>query len=690
MDEEEEELRSLFEIESRERLNRLQQGLVKLEEQPDQIAATVDGLFREAHSLKGAARMMGLDPLETVTHRLEDLLGHLKRGRLQVTAEVVDKLFLGTEAASRLCQEAIERASRSTVNLAEVLTALDGGVPVVPAAVITTPKVVKAEAPAPSGGVAVEPTLQLDTLRVQASSLDALMTMTGELRASHLQSARRIDDAEKLIALWEEAARAARRGLPTTDLMERLGASLGTLRGAVYADHARLEGVTRELEDGVRHIRLVPLDALFQLCPALVRNLSRSLGRHARLEMEGGHQPADKRIVQELKDPLLHLIRNAVHHGSVAGRELLITLRARTQGDRFLLEVADNGRGLDRPAIARRAAELDLDPDLGDQAIFEPGFSTATVVDAISGRGVGLDVVRTALESLRGSVTVESEPGHGTLFRLEIPRTLSTTVIVLVRVGASLFGLPADWVDKTLSMGRSELETVGGKMSVQLAGSLARVVFLADLLGMPVVAEGENLVAVSLRGEAMVLLVEQVLGVEEVVPRPLGSWHALCPHLQGAALLGNGEVVLLLDPALLGRRSSTVGHALPELAAPPRVRRILLVEDSLTTRAQEKRILEGAGYEVTAAVDGADGWQKLALAVYDAVVSDIEMPNMDGLTLTARIRENARYKDLPVILVTSLASEEDRQRGFEVGADAYLPKPGLDPSELLEALKRLM
>lgn len=681
---EEEELRGLFEIETRERLARMQQGLLRLEEQPQHAPSIVDGLFREAHSLKGAARLLSLDALESVTHRLEDLLGHLKRGRLTVTAEVVDKLFAGMEAAAQLCQEAIERSPGSRVDLAAVLLALDDDSEQKPPTV-TTPAV-RAE-PLPSGAVATEPTLQLETLRVQAASLDELMTMIGELRATYLENARRIDDADLLLGLWEEASRAARRGEPAGTVLERLGSQLVTLRGSVYSDHARLEGVTRELDEKVRQIRLVPLETLFGLCPPLVRNLSRTLGKSVRLEMEGGHQLADKRIVQELKDPLLHLLRNSVHHGAVPGREMVLEVRAGAQGDRFWLEVTDDGRGLDRTAILRRLHEMGLEEDVGDQAIFLPGFSTARKVDEVSGRGVGLDVVKTAVEAMRGTVRVDSEPGRGCRFWLEIPRALSTTAIVLVRVGASLFGIDSEAVQSTLSLHRDQLETVGGKLSLRLEKELVSVAALGDLLGL-VTSLQEVLLGVQLRHEPQVLLVDQVVGVDEVVPRPAGSWQARAPHLAGVALLGNGEVVLLIDPVQLLRHPvGPVPRGLPEPVA--RVRRILLVEDSLTTRAQEKRILEGAGYEVTIAVDGLDGWQKLATGRFDAVVSDIEMPNLDGLSLTRRIRENPRYRELPVVLVSSLSSEEDRRRGFEVGADAYLPKPGLDASELLQALERL-
>lgn len=683
--EEEEELRELFEIETRERLARMQHGLLRLEEQPEQAPSIIDGLFREAHSLKGAARLLSLDALESVTHRLEDLLGHLKRGRLTVTVAMVDKLFAGMEAAAQLCQEAVEQSESSRVDLAAVLRALENGDTETPAPLVTAPAV-RTE-PLPSGAVAAEPRLQLDTLRVHAASLDDLMTMIGELRATYLENSRRIDDADLLLGLWEEASRATRRGESAASALERLGSQLSALRGSVYSDHARLEGVTRELDEKVRQIRLVPLETLFSLCPPLVRNLSRTLGKSVRLEMEGGHQLADKRIVQELKDPLLHLLRNSVHHGAAPDREMALTVRAGAQGDRFWLEVSDDGRGLDRTAILRRVHEMGLEEEVGEQAIFLPGFSTARKVDEVSGRGVGLDVVKTAVEAMRGTVRVDSEPGRGCRFLLEIPRALSTTAVVLVRVGEALFGLDGESVQSTLTVPRDRLETVGGKLCLRLENEVVQVAGLGDLLGMMTPLQ-EVLLGVRLRHEPQVLLVDQVLGVEEVVPRPPGSWQARAPHLTGAALLGNGQVVLLLDPAQLLRHP--VGPAprgRPEPVA--RQRRILLVEDSLTTRAQEKRILEGAGYEVTLAVDGMEGWQKLATGRFDAVVSDIEMPNLDGLSLTRKIRENPRYRDLPVVLVSSLSSEEDRRRGFEVGADAYLPKPGLDASELLQALERL-
>ena len=386
-------------------------------------------------------------------------------------------------------------------------------------------------------------------------------------------------------------------------------------------------------------------------------------------------------------------------------RGATLQLRGWQTATHVVIELEDDGRGLDVAAIAASATRKGLvtpdeiavmAPRQIEELIFAPGFSTAAQLTDVSGRGVGLDVVRDNIQRLRGTVEVISQPGQGCTFRLTVPLTLATTRVLLVRAADQTFALPIESIASVLLLKRDDCYPLRSRASFSHGGEPIPTAHLSALLGLPEEkAEPTQWPCVVLRarGESLGLRVDAVIEEQEIILKPLHATLENLRHIAGATILGTGAVCLLLAPEELIRIANRQSWHPRETSAPQlpaRPKTLLLAEDSIVTRTQEKRILEGAGYIVTTAVDGLDAWQKLRNAEFDAVISDIEMPNLDGIELSHRIRQQAKYEELPIILVTSLASEADRKRGLEAGANAYITKGNFDQKQLLETLRLLI
>jgi len=420
--------------------------------------------------------------------------------------------------------------------------------------------------------------------------------------------------------------------------------------------------------------------------------------------------------LEELREPLIHLVRNSIDHGIEPPEERgrkgkpacgKLSISARQEGTKILVMVKDDGKGLDPRVIAETAVKKGLasaeeiqrwpDDEVLD-LIFQPGFSTAAGLTEISGRGIGLDAVVERIEKLKGSIATESKPGEGVTFTLSLPLTLTTTHALLFQSGGDIFCLPTDALEKTLLLSPDDITHIEGKDTVVIDGTPLAFAWLAEVLNLPKIDAGKNgtLAALLLRGAKgrVVFGVEALLGEEEVVVKALGKFFGHLPQVTGGTILGKGEIALILNPNDLLRSVShqtKASPALPVRAIAPRPsakKRVLVVEDTLTTRTLEKNILEAAGFDVTTAVDGEDALIKLYEKTFDIVVSDVQMPRLDGFALTERIKKDQRFKDLPVILVTALQTDADKKRGIEVGADAYLTKAVFDQKRFLEIVHR--
>ncbi len=776
------ELHRLFKAESEEHLARLDDGLLRLEKTPaDQ--PLLEEVFRESHSLKGAARMLGLAGIETAAHGLETILNAARKGEVPLTPETIEHMNAALVDLRRHVQEAlVSEPAATSLQASEVPSSVcphpsfpphtiphglqpivdrsplelagEGAIALSPTCggelergsllpVQEEPEKGPAPLPARPAPAASEP-FRIETVRVETRKLDDLLTQVGELSVIQGRAQHRLALMEELLEQWTALERGRGKlsaGPPARHGAEgeaplRFGGLLKQARDAFFDDSARLESTVNLLEDQVRSVRLLPLSTVFSLFPRMARDLAREQGKEAELALEGGDISVDKRILEEMKDPLMHLIRNAIDHGiePPAERERLgkprggmVRLSALRDNASVLLEVQDDGRGLDLATIRQEASKRGLhdeatlaamSPTQLQELVFMPGFSTCAYVTELSGRGVGLDVVRVNVERMKGGIRLESSTGQGLTVQLRLPLSLSTSRILLASVGGRLYGLPVEFVLTSRRVREQDVFTLEGRPAVLLDGKPVITARLADLLTFPHpsppprYAQGRELqlppplagegwgggmlacIVLQVGDERLGLLTDDLVAEEEVVPKPLGAPLKRVRNVSALAMLGSGEICAVLNPADLLRSAHKAGA--PQRSEEHEIRHeaakaaVLLVEDSVLIRAMEKRILADGGYEVVTAVDGVDALNVLGSRPFAAVVSDIMMPNMDGLALTARIRAEPRYKDLPVILVTTLASDEDKRRGLDAGANAYIPKPSFDQRVLLDTLKRLI
>ena len=505
-----------------------------------------------------------------------------------------------------------------------------------------------------------------------------------------------------------------------------MGALISKFQKSIDSDSSRLDVVTSALESGVKKLRLLPLATIFNLFPRMVRDLAKTQSKEINFTIEGGDLLLDKRLLEEIKDPLMHLLRNAIDHGIETPAERQqsgkaaaanLTIQVRQTGSQTTIEILDDGRGLDIQRIKATAIDrgLHTSAELAQMSIeriqsliFASGFSTRKRVTELSGRGVGLDIVRTNVERIKGSVEVESSPHKGCTFRLSLDRAIGSSQVMMVDIRDQTYAIPVEFVERMLLVDKAEIFALGGIATTQINGQTITVAWLADLLDLPAVAPnfpGEvtrtstaiACLLLKFGRQQLALLVDRINDRQLVT---IESPHPLLknvPHLAGSTILGTGKVCLVLNPIdLFATATGSNPLALPVVDAipagtaadlPPA---ILLVEDSLVIRTQMTRILQGAGYRVTAANDGIAGWETLQAGQFDLVVSDVEMPRWGGLRLTTEIRNHADYKHLPVVLVTTLSQSADRDRGFQAGADAYLTKGDFDQQLLLETLTRLI
>ncbi|MEC4869138.1 MAG: hybrid sensor histidine kinase/response regulator, partial [Jaaginema sp. PMC 1078.18] len=573
-------------------------------------------------------------------------------------------------------------------------------------------------ATATNGKTAPSAPYRIETLRVETRHLDDLMTQTGELTVTKTRIAHVSEEVGELALLWEEWQTQMQRN-PNIDFehphLQRFQTLLQRLQTATQENASRLDAIASHLEDRVRTLRLLPLSTIFNLFPRLVRDLAKQENKQVQLLLEGSETTADKRILEEIKDPLMHLLRNAIDHGiespperQALGKPEVATLRlsSRQTPNNVIIEVSDDGRGLDpekikQTALKRHLYEAEELAAMTDSQIygliFTPGFSTASTITAVSGRGVGLDVVRNNVERLKGTVQVHSTPGQGTTFRLQMGTTLATANVLLVEVQKVTYAIPIEFVQTTFFISPEDIFTIEGRETIAMNGQAISIARLADILKLaapPVVASPSYIpcILLQLGEERLGVCVDDLLDTQDVVLKPQSKLIQRARNIAGATILGTGEVCMILNPLDLiksvqqSHRSKTKTHA---VSTPHQKLKILLVEDSIAIRTQEKRILESAGYDVVTAVDGLDGYNKLSAGVFDAVVSDIQMPNLDGLSLAARIRQHPEYNELPIILVTSLASDEDKKRGAQAGANAYITKDAFNQEILVETLQRL-
>lgn len=698
--------------ECNDRLEALTARLIELEQRPDD-AELVHAIFRDLHTLKGSSGFVGLDRMKRLSHAAEDLMGLVRDGERRVDRGVIDGLLRTLDVLQAIVGRAADRA-RIDVDIEPAMRALRSG----PGAPSESPRAATAEAP----------TARVQqTLRIDFQKLDHLMNLVGELVLSKGRVQIALEELGALGRSLEDQRRLAHRNRASRQApsrrggvrMEDLATELGRLERAfsssredlATAQH-QLEFVAGQLRDQVMKLRMLPIGRSWSKYHRTVRQIASELGKRVRLELVGEDTELDKVLVEQLDDPLMHILRNAIDHGleppaerTAAGKdpEGVVRLRASHRGGQVVLRIEDDGRGIDPVRIRERAVErglIEADADLDSSQlvdlIFHAGFSTAEAVSDLSGRGVGMDVVRTAVTRLKGTVQVETTLGGGTAFELRLPLTLAIVQVLLMRVGGQQYAVPLDLVRRTLAPEAAALRAVGEATTILDRDHEVPVLDLRRVLGLSAAASGETqarpIVMTEVGSQMMGLSCDELLGRREIVVKSLGTLLKRVPGVAGATLLGD-RVVLILDvPAVIGMSAiePAVSTARRDEADAPISRgRVLVVEDTEVIRETIRRTLDAAGYEVVVAVDGREGLQRAREGEFDLVCTDVVMPGMDGYELTRALRALPAYRDIPIVMVTSRGDRVDRIRGFDAGVDAYLTKPA-DADDLLRVVARVL
>jgi two-component system chemotaxis sensor kinase CheA len=650
-------------------------------------AEVVTRLFRGAHSLKGAAASIGASGIELVCQQLEDELAKIRDGALELDA-----------TRSRMLASAAAELRDAGRKLAG--DAAPAAAPPSPPPAPSTPS-----ASGMPRSVSTRVHVNDNTLRVQADTIDTLLEQSGELLASHHRISdlvREVDEAGTKIQQLHMAPAGSGRERHRDEL-RGLHGSLERIATAMQAERTQLQRAAAELDEGIRSIRLLPFAEACAGLERVAHDVAQATGKRVRLEIGGAEVGIDRVIADRLRDPLVQLIRNAVDHGiespeerARCGKAPEGTVRVSALPKLRSLEVriSDDGCGLNRERLRERVRErgINLSEEELPQAIFLPGVSTAASVTHLSGRGVGLDVVRAEVEAMSGNVEVQSTP-NGTAFVLNLPLTITTYRVMLVGIGTHTFGLNLTSIDRVMRIDPGTIASVEGRQVLLLDHGVIPLVPLYAAIGAEPSSEPPQIALILRRGaQAVALAVDRLIDEREIYLRTLGPRLRGLPLVSGAAIATDGSIALILRTSevverALEMRSARV--ATPANDETPVAKRVLLVDDSITTRTLERSILEAAGYAVLTAADGAAAWALLGEQTVDLVVTDVDMPHMNGFELVEAVRASTTLRELPVILVTARDNESDRQRGLEIGADAYIVKSTFRQEELLDAIGAL-
>ncbi|ASM38990.1 MAG: response regulator [Campylobacter sputorum] len=752
-----------FLVEAFELVEQIDHDLVELEANPEDLEL-LNRIFRVAHTVKGSSSFLNFDILTRLTHHMEDVLNKARRGELKITPDVMDVVLESVDDMKNLLGSIRDNGNDTAIGLdiTDVCSRLDqisggdGSAPVSPKKEEEKPKEeekveepakeepeeevdvnslseseVEAEierllkvrkeedkarraqkkdnpAPAPkpkpapkpenkdsdSKAVAASSSTQMEqTIRVEVKRLDNLMSLIGEL----------VLGKNRLIKVYE-------------DVSERYDGEqfLEELNQVVAA----LSIVTTDIQLAVMKTRMLPIAKVFNKFPRMVRDLSRDLNKQIDLEISGEETELDKSIVEVIGDPLVHIIRNSCDHGIespearlAAGKpeKGVIQLKAYSEGNNIVVEIADDGKGMDPDVLKAKCMEKGLITEREADAmsnkeafglIFKPGFSTAAQVTNVSGRGVGMDVVKTNIEKLNGIIDIDSEFGRGTVLKLKIPLTLAIIQSLLVGSQEETYALPLASVLETVRVPLDDIYTIEGKNVLRLRDEVISLVRLSDLFNVKKVFDGGEqtyVVVIGVVESKIGIIVDNLIGQEEVVIKSLGNYLQNIKGIAGATIRGDGKVTLIVDVGTIMDMAKDIkidikadieSSSEASKKEKPSDYVVLVVDDSKMDRNIMKKSLEPIGVSIIEAANGVDALNiiKTSEKVIDAVLIDIEMPRMDGYTLAGEIRKYSKYKFLPLIAVTSRTSKTDRLRGVEVGMTEYITKPY--SSEYLENVVR--
>ncbi|NWJ95242.1 MAG: response regulator [Chloroflexi bacterium] len=782
-------MQASFRLEMSERLLSLSQQLATLEdvgavesnwsenEAEEKRSAAITAILRELHNLKGASRAVNLPQIEELCHASESLLALFNSQTRPDQATNLDKILdfmyqsiaWGDQLLNRLnlghTLEGIPELERFIRKLQgeeeedeepdpSVLEEAAANQEIIPATLEHTAPTKPSRGSFHKSSANFIPLSGENSIRISGAKLDELLAASTELLVARLRMRQHREEIANLLAegqswmrLWRTvrgshtrlvqraSTKGSRRDNDLTSLLhfvelnqqhlKQLEASLTNLHAHFTRDVSYLSFVTDQLQFETRRLRLIPLAVVMEELERVVRQLSRDLGKQVELVVHGAELEVDKKLLDELKAPLLHLLRNALDHGVESPSQRLhngkpavgtISISFRQTGRSIELEMRDDGAGIDVEhlkalAVARGlispAAAAELDQRGAIDFIFHSGFSTREEVSGVSGRGIGLDSVREVATRLGGTIAVDTWPGSGTSFRFSVPNVLVTAEGIVIKSAEQTFVLPVDDVARSFRLSELNVQTIGSRQYLiynekqVLLTSLAQVLQLPTLPAALAKGSDQYVVVLQSRGQYGAFTVDSLLKNQEVVVKSFSKPLVRVRRASGATIMADGQVALILNPDELIRSASNQSQPSSAVAAmvgtqgsasanQKNQQRILVVDDSITTRTLEKNILEAAGFYVQTARNGVEAMNHLRAEGFDLVVADLEMPEMDGFQLTRSIKLDQRLADMPVIIVTSLDSAEDKARGMEAGADAYVVKSRFDQQGLLTTIRQLV
>lgn len=678
---------------------------------PADLGEVVDRLFREAHNFKGAARLVGATEIEDACHSLEETLSAIRSDPKSLTGDIRDLLLRKIRDLTKLHQESSSEPATSGREA--------------PRNVLDVTESAPREHPAQarfSGSVRV-PAQRLDSLLLQSEELVSVKLTLG----AQIDSLRKLKSALAAELHFIDSLRQQLRGesMRQTTLSEQLSRHRDALVRFDH-DYERILGKTQETQrnlersvdlllEETRDVLMLPFSTVVDGFGFLVQELTEAQQKSANLLVEGGEIEIAKGVLEQLRDPLVHLIRNSVDHGVEskeervsAGKTESATIKINasyTEGGRVAIQVSDDGRGIDPAILAARSRALGLTPSDSQpdeiellNVIFHPGFSTREKTTNVSGRGLGLAIARENVERMGGTIHVENVPGQGARFTLVVPSSLLRIRGVVLRLQDRHFVVPSAYVEKVTRLRTEDLSAVRGRQTTNLNGEAVVVAELGAVLaltrGTPMRGKIQQAIIINSNRRRVAFLADEIHHEQDIVVKPLGKRPRNVRMFTGATLLGTGEMALVLNgtyllDSLFDPAAKQAELPLPSQSA-KRKSTILLVEDSITSRTLLRSILQSAGYGVKVAVDGVEALATLKLEKVDLVVSDVQMPRMDGFELTRQMRQSPTFKDLPVILITSLGSREDKERGVDAGANAYIVKGTLEQGSFLQTIRRFI
>lgn len=720
----------LFKAEAETHCAALNDGLVAIESNPEDLSR-IEPMMRAAHSIKGAARIIGLDIAVGLAHAMEDCFVAVQKGQQQLTSGRVDQLLQGVDCLARiaaLTEDAVADWSAANTRAVETLIndlraaapadaprAAEGPPPApTPPAVPPDTTAAAEVAPSPAAAAPSEPpaeAVEEATLRVNARNLNRMMQLASEsmISARHFQAVHR--GLMQLRSGMDWIDFQTRHPATATEFQQRLA----ELEQVAW----RSERLSSALYHEVLGSRMRPFADGVTAFPRMVRDLARGLGKKAALKIEGADVAVDRDILRKLEAPLNHILRNSVDHGieslderRAAGKPERgsILLTARHQAGMLTVQVRDDGKGIDAEAIRRKVIERKLADEslaagLTDAELMEflflPGFSTAKHVTEVSGRGVGLDVVRSIVQEVAGTIRVDSQAGRSTTFTFRLPVTLSVIRAALAMVNGEPYAFPLTRLVRVARVPADRIKPVEGRQQFVLDGESVGLVSAVELFALgsaPPLEDIVSAIVIGQPGQLCGLAVDSFVGEQDLVVRPLDARLGNVPHIAATAMLETGEPLLIVDvedlfqsvQQLLGEGRLRGVVSAPASSAAAARRRVLVVDDSITVREVERQLLRKNGYDVDVAVDGRDGWNALRAAKYDLLITDVDMPRMNGIELIRTVRREQRFAELPIIIVSYKDREDDRMLGMDAGANAYLTKGSFHDDSLIATVADLI